>query len=750
MRYVMNVRMPESWKYHLAAVAVALLAGCGGGHHNNDGNVDCSAPGANRDVSVPGCPVVPALPDTMAVSLVDADGKVVDLVMPDRHPTLRAVIKSGSGAPLRNVVVTLSSTDNSTVFTPAVGSVLTDVNGAANIVLAPGNLPGKYVLTVSANVNGTVLTSTVNYRVVFPAVTFGYIDRPETLVAYTYTQIGIRTEFNGTQLYTPVQSVEFTSLCSVAGKAVIASPVNTVNGVAKTTYRDNGCGMDDVITASTVVNGARISKTTIMTVYPDYRGQVNFVSASSTNIALKDTGSIERPESSVVLFKVLGRDGKPFQGQRVNFKLSTSVGGLTHVPSQLGDTFPFPPGKDQGVTDVNGIARTTVMAGTVATPVRVLAFLEHSVLTAESDQLMVTSGVAAQNNFTLSSSMFNTEGWDAAGCAAPSGAIITARLGDYFNNPVPDGTAVSFTAEGGSIDASCLTGQDSAVQADGSVLTRKGTPGACSVRFCAGNPRPDDGRVTILAHALGEESFIDANGNDRFDAGESYVDLGEPFRNDRAVTALNANFQDDAFSSGNAVRVGNEPYTDSNSSGAWDRRGDGQYNGVLRAPSSVNTSPANTVHVRKALVQVLSTSKAQITPLGSVPFALDSCMDGTLFENAVRTFPIAIRDINGTVFPINRSAITGQAIDLPGNPLPAGTTIAFTASNGAIVNGRSFVVPNIESASAANWVYPVQMVSDVTQVGTVCQLNKVRSGTLTVTVTTPSGQVTTASFGVTD
>ena len=750
MRYVMNVRMPVGWKYYLAAVAIALLAGCGGGHHHNDRNVDCSALGANRDASVPGCPVVPALPDIMTVSLVDADGKVVDLVTSDRHPTLRAVIKSGSGAPLRNVVVALSSTDNSAVFAPAVGSALTDVNGVAKIVLAPGNLPAKYVLTVNANVNGTVLTSTVNYWVVFPTVTFGYIDRPETLVAYTYTQIGVRTEFNGTQLYVPVQSVEFTSLCSVAGKAVIASPVNTVSGVAKTTYRDNGCGMDDVITATTVVNGARISKTTIMTVYPDYRGQVNFVSASTTNIALKNTGSAERPESSVVLFKVLDRNGKPFQGPRVYFKLSTSVGGVTHVPNQVGNPYPFEPGKEQGITDVNGIARTTVMAGTVATPLRVQAMLEHSVLTAESDQLMVSSGVPAQNSFTLSSSMFNTEGWDVAACTAPSGAIITASLGDYFNNPVPDGTAISFTAEGGSIDASCLTGQDSIIQSDGGVLMRKGTPGSCSVRFCAANPRPSDGRVTILAHALGEESFIDANGNDRFDAGESYVDLGEPFRNDRAVTALNANFQDDTFSGGNAVRAGNEPYTDSNGSGAWDRRGDGQYNGVLRAPSSVNTSPTNTVHVRRALVQVLSTSKAQITPLGSMPFALDSCVDGTPFENAVRTLPIAIRDMNGTVFPINRSASTGQAIDLSGNPLPAGTTITFAASNGSVVSGRSFVVPNIESASAANWIYSVQMVSDVTQIGTVCQLNKVRSGTLTVTVTTPSGQVTMANFGVTD
>ena len=102
------------------------------------------------------------------------------------------------------------------------------------------------------------------------------------------------------------------------------------------------------------------------------------------------------------------------------------------------------------------------------------------------------------------------------------------------------------------------------------------------------------------------------------------------------------------------------------------------------------------------------------------------------------------------MFPINRATVTGQAIDLPGNPLPAGTTITFSASNGSIISGGSFTVSNTDSASAANWIYPVQMVSDVSQIGTTCQPNTVRSGLLTVTVRTPSGIVTTASYSVTD
>ena len=187
-----------------------------------------------------------------------------------------------------------------------------------------------------------------------------------------------------------------------------------------------------------------------------------------------------------------------------------------------------------------------------------------------------------------------------------------------------------------------------------------------------------------------------------------------------------------------------------NGSGAWNATGDGQYNGVLRAASSVNTTAANSVHVRRALVQVLSTSTARITPLNGTSVALDHCVDGSVFENAVRSFPLAIRDSNLTVFPANRAAVTGQAIDLPGNPLPAGTTINFSTSNGVIVGTRDIIVPNSDSEAAANWIHVVRMISDVGQVGTSCQQNIARNGVLTVRVTTPSGIVTTDSYPVTD
>ena len=58
-----------------------------------------------------------------------------------------------------------------------------------------------------------------------------------------------------------------------------------------------------------------------------------------------------------------------------------------------------------------------------------------------------------QDSFDLSADIVNPEGWDIS-CFEVN---VTARLADAFNNPVPDGTTVSFTTKGGSINSFCTT-----------------------------------------------------------------------------------------------------------------------------------------------------------------------------------------------------------------------------------------------------------------------------------------------------
>ena len=670
-------------------------------------------------------------------------------VSPDRVATLGATVRDSKGNAVPNAAVTFTTTDKTGVFIPSSGTALTDPNGVARIILPAGSQAGAFTVTAATTVSGAALLGTTNYTVAFPALTLSALTiAPATLSSGGTASLAV-TVLNGATPFTPAQSISFTSPCVSAGKATISSPVITVNGVASTSYTDNGCGGADTITASTTLSGSTFSQTGTVNVQPATAGQIAFVSALPQNIAMKGTGGPGRQETSTVTFKVLDKNSNPVSGRAVNFSLDTNAGGLTLNPASA-------------TSGADGTISTVIAAGTVNTPVRVTATLTGTVISTVSDQLVISTGIPDQNSFSLSTKIFNTEGMNHDGCANGVGSEVRVSLADHFNNPVPDGTAVSFTAEGGTIGASCLTGLSNTQLTNGAVITQKGTPGECSVLFCAAQPRPADGRVTIMAYALGEESFVDdpnlPNSINRFDSGESFQDLCEPFRNDRAITNSEANST--LFAQGTMIPLDakngrfcpspslGEPYIDTNGDGVYTNTGDGKYNGVLNIDPATQRTVADgtrpTVHVRSSLVQVMSTSGATVTSFTPSPYNLSHCADGTPFVNNAQTLRFAIRDNNPTAFPGN---------SLPGNILPAGTTIQFSASNGTLIGDGTFIVPNTNEQSAAVWTYSVSLQSDATQttaaLGYTCT-NTVTSGFLNVKVTTPLGIITTQSFPVTD
>ena len=72
---------------------------------------------------------------------------------------------------------------------------------------------------------------------------------------------------------------------------------------------------------------------------------------------------------------------------------------------------------------------------------------------------------------------------------------LVVQVADRYNHPVPEGTVVDFYAEGGSITDTAKT--DAA--------------GICFATWTSQEPKPDDGRVTIMAVTKGDETFLDAN-----------------------------------------------------------------------------------------------------------------------------------------------------------------------------------------------------------------------------------------------
>jgi hypothetical protein len=256
-----------------------------------------------------------------------------------------------------------------------------------------------------------------------------------------------------------------------------------------------------------------------------------------------------------------------------------------------------------------------------------------------------------------------------------------------------------------------------------------------------------DGRYTVLAYAVGEESFTDLNGNGVADlaANVAGVIRNEMVDENGLSTDLPEAFRDD---NENGVRDANETFIDFNQNGAYDGP-DGKYSGVLcdnitppPAGSSPGTCAANrSIDVRKSIVIVFSGSTSVITkiaPAGSI--------------NLVGNCSGASQQVDLRI------------VDSFGNPMPAGTTIVVMTSDGTISGTGSFTQENTNvtpGPGVAN--YSVSVRDDGVKsnlidpntgaiVGTTCT-DATLTGVLTVTVTTPGAGIvpptpTTAQFPV--
>lgn len=456
-------------------------------------------------------------------------------------------------------------------------------------------------------------------------------------------------------VFTDPVDVTFSSPCVSANQANLqpAATVQSSGGAATVTYVAQGCSGSDLITARATVSSTDLSATGTVTVAAADIGSIEFVSATPGLIGLKGTGGVGASEQSTVVFRVVDESKGPVSGETVDFSLSTAVGGITLTPATA-------------TSDANGQVQTVVQSGTVATTVRVTATIVSENISTQSSLLVVSTGIPDQESVSISVSNLNPEAFNYDGVQVD----VTARLSDRFNNPVPDGTAVAFTTEGGKIDSQCST------------TTTSTESGVCTVKWTSQNPRPANGRVTILATVIGEESFVDGNSNGVFDSGETFTDLPEAFRDDDE----------------DGIRDGNEFFLDFNNDNNYNF-GDTCYNGLLRqgADACFQTT-GETLTISGQNTITMSGSEAVIVP---------------------NVDPL---DVSG-----GAATVVFTIGDFRGQPMPAGTRIKAETSNGEVVlpsNGE-YIVPSTSFDGPINYAFT--LTGDGTP----------DSGPLVITVTTP-------------
>jgi hypothetical protein len=475
--------------------------------------------------------------------------------------------------------------------------------------------------------------------------------------------------------------VDFTASLS-SFSPTSGSVLTNSNGKATITLEAGSTTGADTIEATASVSGSSMVDSLNYEVTPSQseitdQGSLEFVSADPETISLKGTGLTE---TSKVSFKLKDGSGQPVSGKTVDFTLTSTEGGLSLT---------------QGSDDTNsdGIASTTVQAGTKATSVRVEGSVTTNsggTLTTRSSKLVVSTGLPDDDSFSLSVDTHNQNAWGYDGVKA----TVTAHVADRFNNPVPDGTTIYFTTEGGSIESSCQTAD-----------------GVCSVEWTSQDPRPTgqttdgtdpngttlsfqgnpmDGRATVTASVVGEESFTDLDADGRYTDGDTFTDITETYQD----------YDEDGVRDS-----GFEPYSDFNGNETFDSP-DGLYSGVLCEHSS-NCASTETKKI----------FEHQVIIMGSESYFIEISDDG-LGSNPASDDALTAPDT------VNIGVWEGN-----GNVPAAGTTISVETTAGNLAGKTSYEVPD----SIARGPYSFNVTLEDT--------TDSKTGTLTVTVTSPSNDV---------
>lgn len=489
-----------------------VLTACGGG----GGNPGTSG-GTGADVgSGTGTGTNTAVP-SMAISLVNSSGvEVTDHALSQTSPRyLKVYVAKANGTMAPYVSVGLAMSSNQAKFVPSVAARLTDENGTLKIQVAPSGVDSNESVTVTAtaDVDGTTLSKTYALQPsagVISIVGGTVTTTPATVQMGSSVTVSATVQVDGAVPLPNSVQVSFSSAC---GTVSPASALVDGAGVAKavvTTASTGNAGLCAVsATAGSSTGTGNFTTTTVPITGLQY--------VSSTPAVVYQSGSVGVNQSAVK-FKVIDSLSQGVGGQKVNASLTNTDGGIQFCA--VGIT-------DQRTSEPDGTVTFQVCAGTLPANLQVRASLDTTpTITTDSNLLTVQTGLATQRFFDLAATKFNYYvGGHFTSKFSGGTTTLTAFAADRQGNPVPNGTKVVFVAEGGQFntsgESSCLiTNGRCSVDLIGQDYRPLGANGV-------GDPRP--GRVTVLAYTDGEEYFIDKNQNNRYDSGELFEDLGNPY-----------------------------------------------------------------------------------------------------------------------------------------------------------------------------------------------------------------------------
>lgn len=632
-------------------------------------------------------------------------------------------LRNAAGDPVSGQVVTFNVIRG--LATTNVATALTNASGVATVRLVPATAvsAGADEISASVSLGGTNLQRTSGFQVLATPVTLTSLAiapglPPAPLSAYGQTTL--RLQLSGASVSSPT-AVTIGSSCLALGKAVVSPTTFTATSDAiEIQYRDNGCGAvqdRDRLSATVTASGASLGFELPIRIPAE--SSIAFVQALPEQIFLRGSGFTE---SSVVTFEVRDAAGNPLPNRTVELRLTTGAGGVTMEGRAVEPVSPPSPSPFTANSDAQGRVSVRVNSGTLPTPIRIDARLRGSspVISTVSSNLSVAVGLPSQLNFSLSQGTVNIEGYDRDGTTNTYEIIASDRSA----NPVPAGTSINFVAEGGQIEGIKRIGIVNGIS-------------RTAANFVSSSPRPRDGRITVVAYALGEESFLDTNGNNVYDPGELFQDLGNIYRDrdfdgsynsaiDEFITLSINNSSACAPIASTLLSLGGPsiPSQPSSCDGVW--------------------SGAGQVYVRRAVETVLSTTLAR--PLWINPGSLlnATCSSAEIFlrtgpgPGTARFFRVGAPGGDRAFAGSRTGVLTFLVSDNNPerlNPMAAGTVVTAASTTPGLTVNVAGGTPVVSTGDAT----PATLTFNFTDAG-------VTSGAVTLTVRSPSGVGTTFTF----
>lgn len=655
-------------------------------------------------------------PPAFKLELLDSVNTVTNSIGASGLTSLKATLKFEDGTPVVQKRVEVTG-DLTKVAFPEGNSQLTDASGVAIIKIARAtlNANGAGTLNVASTISGldstgivndTVITGILDFSVGVANIALTDLNLGSTsLAAFGNRPISVKTTINGVPATNTSVAITFNASCGSTSPATVTIDAT---GTASTTYTASlaTCAGTNVSISASAAGATPVSG--IIAIASSIATNVQFVSATPQLIYLKD--SVGTTQAQVV-FKVVDSNGNPLQNKKLRLSLSNTSTGVTL--DTVGNTAPV-----DLTTDNLGLVSAAVFSGTIPTSLNVKATLLDSNNTttnvfSNSNLLTVASGRPTQRSLSLALGKLSIEGFDIDG----ETTTVTLAMADRQGNPVPPGTQVNFVAESGVLlPAVCFVPPVTpATESSPAIPTS-----SCTVNFKSAGTRTANGRVSILAYVVGEEDFVDINGNNVYDFGiDTFtgLDLGRAFRDDNSQSISGANGSYDAGEF-QVPRLGTSACaagTGCPGDGVW-----GTADVRQQATLVLATSFANITGVFENLEELLPAGPI-IPPATTPSYPASVVMPG---------IDLIIRDLNGNSVP------TGSKIevDVTDNTATAPILIRGSVDVGtcSVIGTKSFVVPNSLGSYAASIVLKECTTKDL----------------ITVKVTTPRGSVTPKNFTI--